>query len=65
VNGAACPGYKAFWEQLKRLKQVMPKPKDILDPHQLVRQKHVMRTLDICRKVGLYEVAFRAPMPPR
>jgi biopolymer transport protein ExbD len=64
VNGTKCRGQKAFYDQLKRLKAIIAKPKVIVNPHAKVQHKFVMSTLDICRKIGLAEVAFRAPNPP-
>ena len=36
----------------------------VLDPDEEIEQEYVIKALDACRRVGLYEVAFRVPEPP-
>ena len=64
VNGTRCDTYKDFYDRLLKLKADVVKPKVILDPHQQTEHRFVMQALDVCKKAGLHEVAFRAPMPP-
>jgi biopolymer transport protein ExbD len=65
VNGTECADHRAFYDQLMRLKAIIADPKVILSPHLEVQHKFVMSALDVCRKSGLAEVAFRAPKPPK